>query len=550
MSSQVRRLIENTRERLISSDINDIQALAHRAMIEMGAALLIGDLFGAATPASGVLGGFLVDTNNPVSMLLSVSPGIALLYQSPTPSTLDSEFVWLEMIAAASLDLTADVPGGAGETAWIVVEVAPADVLELSDLRDIWNPALSTFSPVNVSKLRGSAPLLRTRSGTATTGTALLPAGVTGYIPLAYVLLAFGDTTIVDAAVVRCRPLLDAQKHATQQTVIEAGQSSFVTGGGLSTSDPFATGNAVEIHDCRAILNGIPARCSGGLNLDSRTYETGQTFGADVDSVSTPVYVYMIAPPFPTGYDPLAPRELAFLLWEKNILSTGGGGGNAMSALGVEDGYARNCLTMISTTGPEGIVGDHRNTRGPHPDTDTGLVIATGTPWGAAATTVDSVYVGACSHSTASPNASLGQEYLGAGICKWASQTQAERPLVDYTANQGASDHAPFEYPDPSAGTDPDIAPSTADMAWMQLGSTDGASAVAGVEVAEQSATGTHGDSGDNGLRAAIGFSYTSQAWMRVNPANRSLTVTVTGYTTGDHYLATLGYRDRILAGR
>ena len=89
MSAQVPRLTVNTRQRLLSADINHISALTAKAMIMLELAREVGDGYtGASLGRSGVVGGFMVRCL-PATNIVEISPGIALMASTAVSPTYD-----------------------------------------------------------------------------------------------------------------------------------------------------------------------------------------------------------------------------------------------------------------------------------------------------------------------------------------------------------------------------------------------------------------------------------------------------------------------------
>ena len=169
MTSRIRRIIWNTRERIASTDFNDATALIHRAMVDSVASL--------SGRRSGVVHGLQCSISG-ADMDVTVSAGLAL-YDVGSPSGDDSEFDWIELVEATSVTL--DAADGANPR-WDAIEIAAGDAVELSALRDVYNPALGTFTPQTLEKRRTSAPTVTVRTGTAA-AIPQFPTGGSGVVP-------------------------------------------------------------------------------------------------------------------------------------------------------------------------------------------------------------------------------------------------------------------------------------------------------------------------------------------------------------------------------
>lgn len=561
MASQIDRLIYNTRERLLSDDMNDEGALFHRAFSEGVMAGPLADLFGAATPASGVLGGGLTNPTGPPTSRVSISPFIAMLFDSPAPTTFDSEFTWMELKEDTLVELVASVPAGVNEERWVVIEALPNDVITSQQNRDQFDPATGVMITVLFDKRRASLPTIQVRNGVIATAPniAVLPAGVTGAVPLAYVYIRNGDISFADERIVRCRPLLIGETMRSEQTALQPGKGDLmggVAGGGLSSASPFTVGDTeiLVTNDTRSMLGGLPARFYGSLDISNSTtiYETGIDFALNVTGNNLPVYLYLLAPPYPSGYDVLAPRELVFVHTEQ--ASSGSDAvatPNAMTRLGVALGDARNCIPMVSLTAPEDVVTvstvDHINNRGPHPSLTAGLVInSTGHSWGAG-TTADSIYVGSIAHVTGGGGGLIGQEYVGNGEVRWHfTVADEDRPSRTYTATTGGFvDHHPFRQPGALVGDD-DIAPDSADLAinhvlWQPAGASDT------MDIRETTTVANNRDA----MAMEDTVFTNNRLVLRTDPSVQTFQVDLVDVsTTAILRVETAGYIDRVLARR
>lgn len=327
MSSHIRRQIFSTRQRLLSTDANDLQAHIHRALIESLEAAESGD-----TLRTGVLRGMLV---SPITSTLtvSVSAGIALR-AGGSGSGNDSSVDWLEIRSAETVDLTAHVDGA--NPRWICIEVEPNDAVETQQLKDVFDPATGTFSSQSLPLVQGSEPTIHVTAGTAAASPAF-PAGTSGRIPLGYVYLPAGATEIDTGDFIRCRPLLLKPEPDSVQ------------GGGVSVA---SAGTDVELHEARATLDGLAMSLTAvsGLDVsDSNLYTNGESYPGGPGSEI--VYLYAAQPPYPAGYTLLAPREFRA---GGNIYSAG----RVPSLPSAMNGTLSGCMVFASTTAPSVVAGE------------------------------------------------------------------------------------------------------------------------------------------------------------------------------------------------
>jgi hypothetical protein len=281
MADQLLRIIYNTRERALSTDLNDTTNLIHRGLMQALKAVL--------GERSGVIEGFET-TIVGVGLDVTVSPGIALLNTGGSTAD-DSDFTWIELDAADTVTLPA---ADGANPRWDVIEVEENDAVILSTPRDIFDPSTGTFTPQAVTKRRGSSPTLSVRSGTPA-ATPLLPAGIAGRIPLAYIRVPAAAVNLVTTDFVRCRPLVGSEDVRGE-----------VQGGGISVAAP---GLAVSVHEARGKFPGRAHswRIPGGLAITLAANIMVNTALPVADDI---IHFYAIPAPYPTGYDShLAGRE-------------------------------------------------------------------------------------------------------------------------------------------------------------------------------------------------------------------------------------------------
>lgn len=281
MADQLLRIIYNTRERALSTDLNDTTNLIHRGLMQALKAVL--------GERSGVVEGFET-TIVGVGLDVTVSPGIALLNTGGSTAD-DSDFTWIELDTADTVTLPA---ADGANPRWDVIEIEENDAVVLSTPRDIFDPSTGTFTPQAVTKRRGSSPTISVRSGTPA-ATPLLPAGIAGRIPLAYIRVPAAAANLVTTDFVRCRPLVGSEDVRGE-----------VQGGGISVA---AAGLAVSVHEARGKFPGRAHswRIPGGLAI---TLAATIIVGAALPGADDIVHFYAVPAPYPTGYDShLAGRE-------------------------------------------------------------------------------------------------------------------------------------------------------------------------------------------------------------------------------------------------
>lgn len=505
MSSNIRRLQANTRERILSTDWNNATALHHRALIEAGAALLQGD-----ASIYGVVRGLTVSTTGGI-LLVRVAAGLALR-SGTAPTTYDSNTQWIELRSATDVDLTALVDGA--NPRWVVIEIAEASAVEISEARDIFDPVTGTFSSASVTKVTGSSPTLTARAGTAAANP-IFPSGIAGVIPLAYVYLGAGTAAIGVTDIVMCRPMLRGDVGGDQS----ASQRD-VWGGGVSVA---TAGLATVLRNAGGRFAGH--RAQWGIQAADGT--TAFTLAApSCDGAALPVgddvlYFYACPAPYPSGYDTnLAPREHR-------------PGATALTRYqGMVSADLYNAVLVVSTVEPQAD--------SPQGSPTAGNFTMTCAPFAAAAT-IDRttvVYLGAGFYDTGTPGF-LAQACFGAGLVTWTQSATTNLPSEADLRNSAASGTLAGDawVANPLTGTGTQIVPSSASEALLYFNHVAAATA--------QWNAGIGDTSGPTGISYALeGASFiTNTVWVRTRTfswshseaagANATLTVTTRGYRDG-----------------
>ncbi len=195
MPSGIKRLIMNTRERAVSTDINRMQAMAAGEVAEGARYLMLAMLLfetgaggiavvpsATTTPLNGmILNGLMVQPQIASAEAL-ITPGAAWVVDpdaSPTSDDSPLKFVNDPGLGSGSgLTLTANA---SGSTRVDIVECRRVEtVLETSN-RDIYNETTGLFTPTTVDKVAKSLFEYRITLGTPGAG---LPAFTSGWMPL------------------------------------------------------------------------------------------------------------------------------------------------------------------------------------------------------------------------------------------------------------------------------------------------------------------------------------------------------------------------------
>lgn len=298
MASNSRRIIFNALERLLSTDFNAEIQLADANLDTGLVQVAVGTSaaasgYGSAALVSGVVDGLVVSPANPgVDLTVAVSQGLA--YKVGTaPTTLDSTRRRIEARSTLTLDLAAYVDGG--NPRWVAIEISPGDTVTLSELRDVFQPALGTFVSTLVDKIRAPLPVLSVTAGAAA-AKPILPDGVTGVLPLAYVRLGAAATSIAATDIILCRPLYSLLRGGSG--------SAQVHGGGVNVT---TAGSSVVPRVQRGVWSGggtyaLSGASTWDLSATSSYWASGEDW-ASLAGANRVVYGYACRAPYPTGYD-------------------------------------------------------------------------------------------------------------------------------------------------------------------------------------------------------------------------------------------------------
>lgn len=216
-----RRLIFNTLEQVLSTDMNRLQAFAAADLAETMRYLLSVeqvDGFGFEPTSTGapvqaeVIGGLVPRLVTQSNQML-VDPGAAwFLDPDPLPSLDDSPYKFIRdpgVSTNAPLILTAN---SSGSTRVDVIECSRIDVVTETSSRNEFNPVTGLFTPTTINKVARGQFQYRVRLGTPGSGT---PAAVQGWLPLAVLVVPNGTTTTFDACTLYdVRPLVADRIHA------------------------------------------------------------------------------------------------------------------------------------------------------------------------------------------------------------------------------------------------------------------------------------------------------------------------------------------------
>jgi len=324
----------NTRERATSSDLNRATKLLHRALAEAVSYLASG-----ATKKSGCFGDSFIATPAAGTMKTVIGPGLAL-WSDSTQVYPESSAVWIE--SREIREVTHDV--GDPQARYDVIEMRPGQLVSSTQPRDVFDPVTGAFTVQNLTKEVKSYPEFRIVKGTPS-ATPSIPAGSSGWMPIAYVLVASGAVTLDPQGVVYCRPILAAQDPAgAWATPAPTRHATRVKGGGV-----IAAGGSLAASVANDMTGRFPGyyvdfrlNTTATLRVTTMTWDGGGLPGAD-----GVVYFYVIPPPYPAGYEAhLAGREI----WtpDTTMIYTNNGGFYTPTR-------QEGCIIVASSTAPANL---------------------------------------------------------------------------------------------------------------------------------------------------------------------------------------------------
>jgi len=372
------------------------------------------------------------------TMRVSIAPGLGQFFDA-TVSEPDSKAKWMELRAAK--EVTVSAADGANPR-WDVIEVQPASINGAAEIIDFFNPADNTFTPAVVSVFKISEAAAQVRAGTAGANPKL-PAGVAGWVPLAYVYVGAAVVALNADRVMHCRPILHTRDGVYRGEDPTGVLSPFaenlgIAGGGWAFAADGYSGTLATSMSGRFAQGGLPFYLPSGTGIVLAT--AGNYEGGGLPAGNTLVHAYVAPPPYPSGYDStMAPREM--YLHD----STTPGASPTIAA------GARNCVVLVSSSTPaqESPLGMRG---GPNANTGT----FTDNLWGAFTRQRSTLYyIGAAYHAIGIPGM-VTQRVVGSRISparKTGFKFDADLPIAAPT-QYGLWAHI--------AGDDPMAFPATA----------------------------------------------------------------------------------------
>ncbi len=265
-----KRLIQNIRERIVSADINALQAIAaaeRASLLRSQYNDLLGDWYVApglqtefvsSSPSLpfDVYGGLMVKPDN--AAYFTVQPGVGgFLYPAAASGTYDVPYEVINdpgVSVAGALPFTSNAGGGAPR--WDVVECQPVDTVLAQESRYIFNPGTGIATPEIVDKVRALRLTYRVRVGTPGGG---FPGLAAGWAPLAVVCAPAGSSSLLTSDVWDVRPLV--RERARRRFAVDVG-----TGAGYCPN---------VVADYRFTTLNAPARWIGTSESEFNGYRAG-----------------------------------------------------------------------------------------------------------------------------------------------------------------------------------------------------------------------------------------------------------------------------------
>lgn len=199
----------NVRERPLSSDINDLQAILGRTISELANAgqsfTTITESGSQAFPANLVLFG-LEALPSATPNVVVISEGVLLQHGSAIPPVAgpldarDTRVAIHRVPPGPAFTVAAPIPGA---DTFYLLQARVSEVVVTNVNRDVFDPASGTFVAMNVPKQIERRVEFGWVAGTATTP----PVGTTGWVPLAIVFRPNGGGAVSAAQIRDVRPL-------------------------------------------------------------------------------------------------------------------------------------------------------------------------------------------------------------------------------------------------------------------------------------------------------------------------------------------------------
>lgn len=225
-NSGTRRVLHNTRERILSSDHNREQAFAAAMIADAYRYLFDADASEDEAAGTATLG---VALGNPLRAVifnglrvrpeigtfnLFVDAGAGLFVDPGSPASPDDSPAQVIRSAGQQVAGALAIGAAAGSTRIDVVECSTAQVVIETDNRDVFNQSTGAFQPQLVNKVAEAQLTFRVRQGTPGGG---FPGTAAGWLPLAVASVPSGAVSNDGVTFWDVRPLLNDFVRATHQ---------------------------------------------------------------------------------------------------------------------------------------------------------------------------------------------------------------------------------------------------------------------------------------------------------------------------------------------
>lgn len=275
-------IVINTRERAASGDINDLQSLKDRTILDLVRSMTSSRTFavGSAVVEAArniFAGGFVV---SPSGNDVAVTPGVVLqdsVTLAPAPGALDSSYRLA--LLKASVVVTAPAPGA---NTFYLLEVQMSEIVASSVIVDIFDTGTGLFVPTLSDKRTERVPAFQFIAGTST--NAPVPSGG-DWVPLAIVFRPAGGGAVAAGDIIDVRDMWDSsdgKRDTFDSFLLSARGERIVT----TIGRPGGAASNLVIIDAEGFLSGRRAwygRSSGsGLDVTAAGVATpGLVLAAD-----------------------------------------------------------------------------------------------------------------------------------------------------------------------------------------------------------------------------------------------------------------------------
>jgi hypothetical protein len=345
MAGGNKRIIYNTRERVISPDANRVERFvqydrAEIARREMGNPIPtvfdfagkhelgnyldtnIADAAPVGTPLLGAVIEGLIVLPQPGSLNLLVSPGVVWLddpdgqagSSDPNPPNPDdSRFKLVSDPGIATTGTLLAAVGGGGIRI-DVIEVQRTTVILEVDSRDVFDPSSGTFIPAALNKVDEGRLVYRRRAGTPGAG---YPGNVQGWLPICVISVPSAAVNVDTMTFWDVRPLVKDRVHAPYESAnIQSAQENSIVTGNIFT-------NPAQTRLTGTAMNRLNAYLAGGaLVVGNNPWFDAQDPANQAAGIALPAfglyYVYALCPfdlprwvrytDFPNPRLPIGPR--------------------------------------------------------------------------------------------------------------------------------------------------------------------------------------------------------------------------------------------------